>query len=48
MPHVAVIIPFYQRQPGLLLRAVRSALSQSGCTVDIIVIDDSSPGRASD
>ena len=48
MPHVAVIIPFYQKQPGLLLRAVRSALSQSGCTVDIIVIDDSSPVRASD
>ncbi len=48
MPRVAVIIPFYQKQPGLLLRAVRSALLQSGCTLDIIVVDDGSPISAGD
>jgi succinoglycan biosynthesis protein ExoW len=43
---VAVIIPFFQRQPGLLRRAVTSILRQKlpeDLCVDIIVIDDGSP-----
>lgn len=43
---VAVILPFYQRKAGLLARAVRSALSQQGCAVRIIVVDDGSPRDA--
>src|SRR5579871_1491706 len=40
---VAVILPFYQRKAGLLLRAVRSALAQRDCRVHVIVVDDGSP-----
>jgi succinoglycan biosynthesis protein ExoW len=41
---VAVVIPFFQRQPGLLARAVRSVLAQRGAfDIAIHVVDDSSP-----
>jgi succinoglycan biosynthesis protein ExoW len=40
---VAVIIPFFQRTPGLLLRAVRSALGQTAGRPMIFVVDDGSP-----
>lgn len=41
---IAVIIPFYQIQPGILGKAVASALAQEGdAEVTIIVIDDQSP-----
>ena len=40
---VAVVIPFFQRQPGLLLRAVRSALDQSAGLPTVIIVDDGSP-----
>ncbi len=41
---VAVAIPFFQREPGLLLRAVRSVLAQTGPVSPwIVVVDDSSP-----
>lgn len=46
--HVAAIIPFYQRSPGLLLRAVRSALGQTVGAPSIIVVDDGSPIPASE
>lgn len=41
-PRVAVVIPFFQRRPGLLRRAVLSALGQ-GIPVLVMVVDDSSP-----
>lgn len=41
---IAVVIPFYQRTPGILTKAVRSALEQSGTDgFQIIVVDDGSP-----
>jgi len=41
---IAVIIPFYQRTPGILIRAVRSVFEQSGVSgFQIIVVDDGSP-----
>lgn len=41
---VAVVIPYYQKKPGILLRAIRSALLQEGgVALDIIVVDDASP-----
>ena len=51
MGKVAVIIPFFQRHPGLLARAVDSVLAQRlapGWRVDIIVVDDASPIPAQD
>lgn len=38
---VSVIIPTFNRS-GPLLRAVRSALAQMGCSVEVIVVDDAS------
>ena len=52
-PHIAVIIPFYQRQSGILKKAVLSAIAQKFSDhsrppqLDIIVVDDSSPVPAS-
>ena len=46
---VGVAIPFFQRQSGLLSRAVRSALAQTGAADPwIVVVDDSSPIPAED
>lgn len=46
---VAVVIPYFQRRPGILLRAVRSALAQTGAGAPhIIVVDDASPVPARD
>ncbi|MFO1190140.1 MAG: glycosyltransferase family 2 protein [Alphaproteobacteria bacterium] len=43
-PRVAVVIPFFQRKPGILARTVQSALGQDGdIPLRIIVADDSSP-----
>jgi succinoglycan biosynthesis protein ExoW len=41
---VAIVIPYFQRQPGLLARAVRSVFAQRGA-IDplVVVVDDSSP-----
>ena len=52
-PRIGVVIPFFQRQSGLLRLAVESILAQSvvraaQCTIQIIVIDDSSPAPAAD
>ena len=44
---VAVIIPYFQREPGILARAVRSILQQKACArPHIIVVDDESPVSA--
>jgi len=46
MISVAVIIPYYQREKGILRRALESVLSQrlaDGVMVDVVVVDDGSP-----
>jgi succinoglycan biosynthesis protein ExoW len=46
MTSVAVIIPYFQRKPGILNRALTSILAQllpDGVEVNIIVVDDGSP-----
>ncbi|SIR22283.1 MULTISPECIES: glycosyltransferase family A protein [Acidiphilium] len=44
---LGVVIPYFQRTPGLLARAVRSALDQTGLeTLLIVVVDDGSPHPA--
>lgn len=44
----AAVIPFFQRERGLLKRAVESALAQEGVRPVIIIVDDGSPVSASD
>ena len=43
MPSVTVVIPFYQRQTGILSRALDSVFGQSGVLPSVIVVDDASP-----
>ena len=46
---IAVVVPFFQRAPGILSRTVRSALNQTGIRdFRIVVVDDASPVRARD
>ncbi|WMS95909.1 glycosyltransferase family 2 protein [Pseudoalteromonas sp. HL-AS2] len=40
---ISVIIPFYSKESGRLISAVTSALNQTNCTVEVIVVDDCSP-----
>jgi succinoglycan biosynthesis protein ExoW len=41
---IGVVIPYFQRAPGLLTRAVRSVLQQDGApAAAIVVVDDGSP-----
>lgn len=43
-PKVSVVIPFFQRQPGILLRALASVLAQNNFTnFEVVVVDDESP-----
>jgi succinoglycan biosynthesis protein ExoW len=48
MTSIGVVIPYYQREPGLLARAVRSILAQDAPDVrfTIVVVDDGSPRPA--
>lgn len=43
MAKLTVIIPFYQKAPGILGRALASVFAQSFNDFDIIVVDDESP-----
>lgn len=43
MATVTVIIPFYQREAGVLTRALRSIFQQTFTDWDVIVVDDASP-----
>ncbi len=43
MTKCTVIIPYYQREPGILARALRSVLAQTHPDFDVIVVDDASP-----
>ncbi|WP_164854762.1 glycosyltransferase family 2 protein [Devosia sp. 1566] len=48
---VAIIIPFYQKEAGILARALRSIAAQElgrAIKLTVIVVDDGSPIRASD
>ncbi len=43
MAKLTVIIPFYQKEPGILRRALTSVFAQSFRDFDVIVVDDESP-----
>jgi succinoglycan biosynthesis protein ExoW len=41
---IAVVIPYFQREPGILQRALRSVFAQQGVSeVHVVVVDDASP-----
>jgi succinoglycan biosynthesis protein ExoW len=42
---ITVVIPYFQREPGVLRKALRSVAAQRGCSLPIrvIVVDDESP-----
>lgn len=41
---IGVVVPYFQREPGILARALRSIARQAGVTnVRVIVVDDASP-----
>jgi succinoglycan biosynthesis protein ExoW len=43
MTKCSVVIPYFQREPGILRRALASVFAQSHGNFDIIVVDDASP-----
>ena len=47
MTSISVIIPYYQREPGILRRALDSVYAQDlaghDVEVDVVIIDDESP-----
>lgn len=48
-PKVSVVIPFFQKEKGILNKAVQSVLSQKNCSnYEIIVVDDGSPVSGSE
>ncbi len=48
-PTAGVVIPYYQRVPGTLARALRSIAAQTHLAgIQVVVVDDSSPAPASD
>jgi succinoglycan biosynthesis protein ExoW len=45
---IAVVIPYFQREAGLLQRALRSVADQERAPVQVVVVDDGSPRSAAD
>lgn len=46
---IGVVIPFFQREPGILARALTSVAAQrlpAGTSVEVVVVDDASPTPA--
>ena len=44
MPRVSIVIPYFQREPGILSKAIRSILNQKDAGfIEILVVDDESP-----
>jgi succinoglycan biosynthesis protein ExoW len=45
-PRIAVVIPYFQREPGLLQRALASVAAQEYNAFQVVVVDDGSPHPA--
>ena len=45
---IGVVIPYFQREAGLLMRALQSVAAQEHAPVQIVVVDDGSPRPAAD
>jgi succinoglycan biosynthesis protein ExoW len=48
IPRIGVVIPYFQRDPGLLHRALSSVAAQEHNPVQVVVVDDGSPRAAVD
>ena len=48
MPRIGVVIPYFQRTPGLLQRALSSVAAQEYSPAQVVVVDDGSPCAAED
>src|ERR1700757_3483169 len=46
VPRIGVVIPYFQREPGLLHRALISVAAQEHSPVQVVVVDDGSPRAA--
>lgn len=47
MKKISVVVPYFQREPGILARALGSALAQQGIgEMEILIVDDASPVSA--
>jgi glycosyltransferase involved in cell wall biosynthesis len=47
-PLVSLVMPAWRPRPDWLAEAVRAALGQTGCPVEVIVVDDGSPTPVAD
>src|SRR5271170_520266 len=47
-PRIGVVIPYFQRDAGLLRRALTSVAAQEHCPVQVVVVDDGSPRAAAE
>jgi succinoglycan biosynthesis protein ExoW len=47
-PRIGVVIPYFQREPGLLHRALSSVSAQEYRPVQVVVVDDGSPRAAAE
>src|SRR5215217_4892258 len=43
MAKLTVVIPYYQKEPGILRRALASVFAQTFTDFDVIIVDDQSP-----
>ena len=48
LPRIGVVIPYFQRQAGLLQRALSSICAQEYRPVQVVVVDDGSPRAAAE
>jgi len=48
LPRIGVVIPYFQRQAGLLHRALSSICAQEYPPVQVVVVDDGSPRAAAE
>jgi succinoglycan biosynthesis protein ExoW len=46
--HIGVVIPYFQREAGLLSRALSSVAAQEHSPVQVVVVDDGSPHAAAE
>jgi len=46
LPRIGIVIPYYQREPGILRRTLESVVAQSYPAQQIVILDDGSPHPA--
>ena len=46
LPRIGIVIPYYQREPGILRRTLESVVAQSYPAEQVVILDDGSPHPA--